>query len=412
MQSIISEYLGKKLNILDLQDELQKLIKEYNKCTGRYLFVHAADTTKGSIQGVVVSLVQDDFYTIQDLLRECKSTAIDFYLETPGGSGEAAEEIAKFLRRKFSEVNFVIAGEAKSAGTILALSGDNIYMTGTGSLGPIDAQVKIGRYVGSAHDYKEWIENKKEEALKNKALNPVDALIIAQISPLELAGVINALEFAKDLVKEWLEKYKFKKWTVTETRKIIVTDEMRKARANEIAEKLCNHTKWRSHGRSLNLNDLKDDLIIENVDKDAKLSDLVYRIKTVIRFIFDTSTIFKLYYSEDLRIARNFAPQQPGLFQLPLLPQPFPVVPQQGVNPPAPFDNAKIQLKCPKCGKHHEIMGYFSTTSAEIAEKQLPINPNVKDNDVFICDNCNFVTDLKPIKASLELQAQKKLIFK
>ena len=373
--------------------------------------MYAGDITKGTIQGVVVTLVQDDFYTIQDLLRECKSPVIDIYLETPGGSGEAAEEIAKFLRRKFSEVNFVIAGEAKSAGTILTLSGDNIYMTDTGSLGPIDAQVKIGRSYGSAHDYKEWIENKMKEAVTNKSLNPVDALIIAQISPLELAGVINALEFAKDLVKEWLEKYKFKKWTVTETRKIIVTDERRKERANEIAEKLCNHTKWRSHGRSLNLNDLKDDLIIENIDKDAKLADTVYRIKTVIRLIFDTSTIFKLYYSEDLRIAKNFAPQQQGLIQfpLPVLPQP---VPQQGKNPITPFDNAKIQLKCPKCGKHHEIMGYFNTTTAEIIKKGLLINPNVRDNDIFICDSCNFVTDLKPIKASLELQAQKKLIFK
>ena len=76
------------------------------------------------------------FYNIQDILRESPHTKIDFYIETPGGSGEAAEEIAKFLRKKFDEVNFVVAGEAKSAGTILVLSGDNIYMTDTGSLGP------------------------------------------------------------------------------------------------------------------------------------------------------------------------------------------------------------------------------------------------------------------------------------
>lgn len=60
----------------------------------------------------------------------------------------------------------MIAGEAKSAGTILVLSGDNIFMTDTGSLGPIDAQVRIGRSVVSAHDYKEWIDLKREEALK------------------------------------------------------------------------------------------------------------------------------------------------------------------------------------------------------------------------------------------------------
>lgn len=43
----------------------------------------------------------------------------------------------------------------------MVLSGDNIYMTETGSLGPIDAQVKIGRSVVSAHDYKAWVDEKK-----------------------------------------------------------------------------------------------------------------------------------------------------------------------------------------------------------------------------------------------------------
>ena len=149
MASILKEYIGKRLGVLDLQNELQKLIAAYNKHTGRCLFVYAADLNKGRARGVDVSLVQDDFYTIQDILRESDKKKIDFYIETPGGSGEAAEEIAKFLRKKFDEVTFVIAAEAKSAGTILVLSGDNIYMTDTGSLGPIDAQVKIGRSVVS-----------------------------------------------------------------------------------------------------------------------------------------------------------------------------------------------------------------------------------------------------------------------
>ena len=65
---------------------------------------------------------------------------IDMYIETPGGSGETAEEVAKFLRNNFDTVSFVVCGEAKSAGTIIVLSGDEILMTETGSLGPIDAQ--------------------------------------------------------------------------------------------------------------------------------------------------------------------------------------------------------------------------------------------------------------------------------
>ena len=212
MASILDEYLKKRMGILEIQIELQKLISDYNKYTGRYMFVYASDLNKGRSRGVDVSLVQEDFYNIQDILRESDKPKIDFYIETPGGSGEAAEEIAKFLRKKFDEVNFVIAGEAKSAGTILALSGDNIYMTETGSLGPIDAQVKIGRSVVSAHDYKAWVDEKRLEAEQNGNLNPFDAIMVAQISPGEIYGVVNSLEFAKDLVKEWLEKYKFKNW--------------------------------------------------------------------------------------------------------------------------------------------------------------------------------------------------------
>jgi hypothetical protein len=411
MPSIINEYLQRKLNIIDLQDELQRLIKEYNKYTNRYLFVYSADINKGRIPGVDSSLSQEDFYTIQDFLRESKFEILDFYIETPGGSGEAAEEIAKFLRDKFKEVNFVLAGEAKSAGTILAMSGDNIYMTETGSLGPIDAQVKIGRTIGSAHDYKEWIENKREEALQSKVLNPVDALIIAQISPLELGAIVNSLEFAKDLVKEWLEKYKFKKWMITETRKIEVTDEMRKDRANEIAEKLCNHTLWRSHGRSLKLKDLKEELLIENIDKDQILADFVYRIKTVIRLIFDSSTVYKLYYTEDLRMAKTFTPQQSGIGNV--LTNPVKIPGSKGQSfIPSNANSVKIDIKCPKCGKQHEVPGYFNVHSKDLIKQKLPVNVNVKDNDILICDNCNFVIDLKPIKSSLEIQSNKKLTFK
>jgi hypothetical protein len=49
-------------------------------------------------------------------------------------------------------------------------------MADTGSLGPIDAQVKIGRSVVSAHDYKEWVGLKRDEAAKNGSLNPFDAV--------------------------------------------------------------------------------------------------------------------------------------------------------------------------------------------------------------------------------------------
>jgi len=405
MARVLSEYLEKNLGILDLQKELQRLISVYNTYTGRYLFVYAADINKSRTRGIDVSLEQEDFYIIQDILRESDKRVLDFYIETPGGSGESAEEIARFLRKKFGEINFLIAGEAKSAGTILVLSGDNIYMTDTGSLGPIDAQIKIGRTVVSAHDYKEWVDQRRIEAETKGGLNPFDAVMVAQISPGELYGVINSLEFAKDLVKEWLENYKFKNWRTTRTRGIEVTEEMKKNRALEVADMFCNHTEWRTHGRSLKIEDLQHHLIIESVDSDPQLADIVYRIKTVIRLIFDGSTIYKLYFLSDFKLTKTFSVSTGNI------PAPNPVSSDKVQKQ---YEGVEVQVRCPKCGMHHLIYGYLDINSDQIKDAKLKINPNISDNNVLVCSNpsCKFEIDLKPIKSQIETQSKRKVIFK
>jgi hypothetical protein len=400
MTSILNEYISKRWGVFELKVELKALIGEYNRLTKRNLFVYAADFNKAR-RGIDVSLMQDDFYTIQDILRESDKKQIDVYLETPGGSGEAAEEIAKFLRKKFDEVNFVIAGEAKSAGTILALSGDNIYMSETGSLGPIDAQVKIGRSVVSAHDYKAWVDEKRNEAINNGRLNPFDAIMVAQISPGEIYGVINSLEFAKDLVKGWLERYKFKNWIQTQTSHTLVTDEMRKKRAKEVAEKLCDHTSWRTHGRSLKIDDLKEDLLIENIDNNLEIANIVYRIKIVVRLIFDTSTDYKLYCWEDCQIARTAIATNANISTH--IPNP---------NKQSAIEHATLNINCPNCGKKHEIPGYFDIDSNKIKQLNLPINNKIQDNDILICDGCNFTINLIPVKNQIEIQSKRKITFK
>ena len=55
--------------------------------------------------------------------------AIDLVLETPGGSGEAAEDVVRLVRRRFKSMGVIVPGTAKSAGTILAMAGDEIPMS-------------------------------------------------------------------------------------------------------------------------------------------------------------------------------------------------------------------------------------------------------------------------------------------
>lgn len=399
MGSILNEYISKRWGVLEFKEELKRLVKQYNSLTKGNLFIYAADFNKGR-RGVEVSLKQDDFYTIQDILRESPHKKIDFYIETPGGSGEAAEEIARFLHKKFDEVNFVVAGEAKSAGTILVLSGDNISMSETGSLGPIDAQVPIGRFVVSAYDYKTWIDEKRAEAAKNGKLNPFDAIMVAQISPGEVYGVVNSLDFAKILVQDWLVKYKFKNWSVTETKQNPVTEQMKKERAKKIADYLCKHTDWKTHARSLKIEDLQDLLKIDRIDDNPQLADIVYRIKTIIRLIFDTSTDYKLYFCDDCQISRTASVSTPNF----RLPSPI---------PNKQIEQVMVNINCPKCGKRHDILGYCDISSDLVKKLKLPINPLIQENDVLVCDGigCGFSIDLKPLKNQLEIQSNKKISF-
>jgi len=275
---LMSEYINKQAGPNELLSELLGLIKSYNKERNTCMLVYAAAVEKPIPDSV---LCMDDYFTIRDLLENVESDKLDFYIETPGGRGEAAEEIVGFTRDKFKNIDFVVSGEAKSAGTILALSGDDILMTKTGSLGPIDAQVKIGRSTVSAHDYIEWVNQKRTEAEKVGRLNPFDAVITAQITPGELCHVLYAQKFSEDLVKEWLPKYKFKNWVTTETRSASVTMEMKQARANEIASNLIDHSKWKSHGRSLKIADLEEiGLKIVKIDDNSSLANIIYRIHT------------------------------------------------------------------------------------------------------------------------------------
>ncbi|MCX5919570.1 MAG: peptidase [Deltaproteobacteria bacterium] len=397
--SLMLEYIEKqrKGGGPGLEAELLDLIGKYNKERGRYLFVYAAALGKRIPE---IPLDQSDYYMFHDLLAGKQGVRdVDVYIETPGGSGEAAEEIVKLLHNKFESVSFLTSGEAKSAGTIMILSGDDILMTETGSLGPIDAQIQVGRSVQSAYDYTEWVDSKRDEAAKTGKLNPFDATMVAQITPGELGGAFNSLKYAEDLVVEWLVKYKFKKWTHTETRKIPVTEEMKTKRAEEICGELINHSKWRSHGRSIKIRDLDNiGLKVKRIEDNPNLADIVFRIQTVIRLLFESTTIFKVFATAEEKLFKQAAPRQAS-FQIP--------IPQKMLGG---ADVVEIQQECPKCKKVYHLYAKLSPNliiDQEMKKKGLlPIPKDAKIN----CDSCGFEIDLQGLKNQIEIDVRKKVI--
>jgi hypothetical protein len=365
-------------NPVDFQDELKRLISEYNQIRGTYLFVYYVATEKTNLN---IQLDQQDYYAIQEVLSGKDQKKIDFYVETRGGSAETVEEIVKFLRKHFEEVCFVVSGEAKSAGTLLVLSGDDIFMTETGSLGPIDAQMKIGRSWVSAYSYMEWIDKRRKEASEGK-LNQFDAIMAAQISPGEVVGVNDALNFATDLANDWLPRYKFKDWTETETRKIPVSKEDRESRAKEIVGKLIAHSHWKTHGRSLKIEDLQSiGLSIKNLDADyPRLAEIVYRIQALCTLNLGGSDIYKTFATAD-DLLNKVAPQKPVASKS--------------------EEVLYLDTRCPSCGAVHHLYGKLGVpASLEVELKSRGVIP-VNIGDKIKC-TCGQDIDLHTIRKQIK----------
>jgi hypothetical protein len=68
-------------------------------------------------------------------------TEIDLWLDSPGGDAHAAYKLALMLRSAASTVRVVIPDFAKSAATLLAVAGDEIFMAPGADMGPLDAQM-------------------------------------------------------------------------------------------------------------------------------------------------------------------------------------------------------------------------------------------------------------------------------
>ena len=78
------------------------------------------------------------------------------------------------------------------------------------------------------------------------------------------------------MLKKWLTTYKFKDWTIHSDGSA-VTQEEKEQRALEIASKLSDNNVWKSHGRPIGIQVLKNDLHLEIVDfeKNSELNEII-----------------------------------------------------------------------------------------------------------------------------------------
>src|SRR6266496_2081170 len=283
-----------RLNQPDAIDVVRRQkMKDVQNITGRPLVVYATDfitpnPLKAQFTGnlTIISLADKDGF--DEVTRNLPQGAeIDILLHSPGGSAEATESIVALLRDRFSHIRFIIPTVAKSAATMLAMSGESLLMDERSELGPTDPQmvfVQDGKTIfAPAQAIKDQFKAAQDDINRDPKKLPAWVPILGWYGPALLAECDNHLALAKELVLEWLEKYMF------------AGDPEANQKAERIATYLATHNNFRSHGRRVGMSDLQAlGVNILDMRTEPKLHEAVRDLYTAITLTFANTGAYKI----------------------------------------------------------------------------------------------------------------------
>jgi len=269
--------------------EKYKLVSEV---TNRPLLIYATafhNSIKAQVAAPFLAIDLSDKDGFYEIIRNIKSKEVDVFLHSPGGSAEATESIVKILRNKFKTIRFIVTGAAKSAATMLALSGNSILMDSSAELGPIDPQVRVRGHFSPAGSIIEQFDRAAKELKEDPSQLPVWIPILQEFAPSLLVECENFINLSHKLVTNWLVDYMFK------------GEKGAKKKAKEIADYLTNEKKTLSHARRIDAEQLqKLGAKIEILEEqDSKLQDAVRQLHLSVMITLDGTGAAKIFENSE-----------------------------------------------------------------------------------------------------------------
>lgn len=297
------------LGRFDFTNALKQLCEEISRTRNHYVICYLANIINGQHCELDAS---DDlpFREMINQIPECNKE-IDVVLATLGGEAAQVNRFVSVLRPRFDKVNFILLDKVMSAGTIFIMSGDEIIMSKQSCFGPIDPQIPNGRgsYI-PAQSILVTIQGiqKRGEKMIEEGRNPLwtDIQILRNIDPRDIGFANMASGYVMDMVENFLLKYKFKNWGRNKTTGQPVTEEEKKKAAKEIAIRLCNHGKWKSHGYIINRDVARNDLGLEirNSEDIEGLDRSLRCLWAFLQITFESNEIRKIFISRDYSLFR------------------------------------------------------------------------------------------------------------
>lgn len=297
---------------VDIANEIKKSLKEIEAVRRRPVICYLGNVVNTAIK-VSTSIDYNDDLPFSEMVAAIPDTekAIDVILVTSGGS---AQQVAKFvdkLRPRFDNVAFLLPYMCMSAGTIFAMSGDDIIMGKNSYIGPIDPQVpnKDGRYVPAQAILTliDDIQKRGQDSI-SAGQNPqwTDLQILNQIDAKEIGNAISGSRYSTELVKGYLNDYKFKNWNTHGNGSPVTTQE-KETRAADIAGKLCSHAQWKTHSRGITRDVAWQEckIKITHSEESLELDKALRRFWALMYWVFENTALYKVFVSDNYTIFRS-----------------------------------------------------------------------------------------------------------
>ncbi|MBT8508271.1 serine protease [Methanomicrobiaceae archaeon CYW5] len=290
-------------------------LKELSDYTGRNTILYATKWTQPSPNAdpANISINEEDIQGLMAVIHGLESRGLDIILHSPGGSAEATAAMVSYLRSKFNDIRVIIPHAAMSAATMLACASNKIMMGKHSFLGPTDPQMILFSNGNSRAVPAQALMDEFEKA-KTECADPSKLSawlpILQQYAPGILIQCEEHLDLSKKLVCSWLSEYMFSE--IPDRPEAI-------QKAQNVANNLSDHTKFKSHSYHIDRNEAEEiGLIIEYLESDQRLQDLVLSIYHSTTHTFSGTTAVKIIENQN---GRSFV-KQVGIKPIKIAPNP------------------------------------------------------------------------------------------
>ncbi|WP_445168715.1 SDH family Clp fold serine proteinase [Mycolicibacterium sp. Dal123E01] len=212
----------------------QSLIREIEASTGNALLCMVSE--HGQIhRGVTTAGIVDLLHNVSD------GKPIDLLLNSPGGDIDTAEKIITLIRKRAeaAPVRVIVPDYAKSAATLIALGANQVVMSHTSELGPIDPQVELTGINGvkTIHSAQNYVDSygKHAKKLRKHPDDPVARLMLDMLDPVVLKKLKRTIKRSNVIASALLQTAMIKD----------------PEKAAEAAKQLADTNQWHSHGQMI-----------------------------------------------------------------------------------------------------------------------------------------------------------------